>query len=181
MAFNESFVTKETNDKQEAIAEALQWFQQEEKEIFQEIENKNLATNENTEKESLNYKFLQKNSDILELMNTYWLKLDAGKKNLSFDVNIPNREDWTIKWYNNYDIILTKKWVSVITWELEIPWLFNDEEYNTPQKIDKIVDTIHNRILEQEQSNNNRVTEQTKENLENKMNAVKKVCKKLFQ
>ena len=55
MTFNESFITKETNDKQEAIVEALEWFQQEEKEIYQDIDNKELASNENTEAISLEY------------------------------------------------------------------------------------------------------------------------------
>lgn len=179
MVFGESF---ETISKEEALSEVISESKSQEKKILDSIDDytKQKATNENTEISSLNYKFSQENPDILDLMHTYWLEIDTKNKILSFEVNIPNREDWTIKWYNNYDITLTKKWASIVSWELDIPWLFNDEEY-TPNKIDTMVDKIYNRILQEEQWNDNKVTDQTKENLENKMNAVKKVCKKLFQ
>ena len=180
MVFGESF---ETASKEEALSEVISELQLQEKTILDTIDEatKAQATNEHTEIASLNYKFLQNNPDILDLMDTYWLKLDSGKKTLSFEVNMPIHEFETITWYNNYDISLNKKWASIVGWKLEIPWTFNDEEYNTAQKIDKMVDTMHNRILQEEQSNNNLVTEETKENLENKMNAVKKVCKVLFK
>ncbi|AKH33299.1 hypothetical protein XF24_00976 [candidate division SR1 bacterium Aalborg_AAW-1] len=173
----ENFEFKQS--KEQELSNILEGFHKEEKNLNNTITNKDLASEENTMIESLNYKFLQGNPDIKDLIQQYKFKIDTVNKTLSFDVDIPFYSEGTIKGYNNYKVSITKNGGSVFVGELAIPGLWNDEDYTKPENYSKLIDKIHNRILKEEASNNNKVTDGTKENLENKMNAAKKLYNKM--
>lgn len=94
--------------KEQELSNILEGFHIEEKNLNNIITNKDLASEENTMIESLNYKFLQGNPDIKKLVDQYKFKIDTVNKTLSFDVDIPFYSEGTIKGYNNYKVSITK-------------------------------------------------------------------------
>ena len=176
MAFNESFVAKETNDKQEAIAEALQWFQQEEKNLYNDVENREEASESNTKKLYYEQLLEQTNPTIAELIKNNNIEVDYDDKELTVPFKIEfSNGGGSAPTINEYKVILTQDWVQ-IKWELDenrsLSW---DEEYEW--SLDSIVNKIEKELIERAWIN----WEKLSEKIHNKLEATKKVFTALFK
>ena len=139
----ENFEFKQS--KEQELSNILEGFHNEEKNLNNTVSNKDLASEENTMIESLNYKFLQGNPDIKKLVDQHDFKIDKHNKSISFTVGAMIW--WTPKYY---DIEVTKTWL-VINGEIETDfsdWL-DDQEYN-----DKNSRTIFQKIIDRFENTN---------------------------
>jgi hypothetical protein len=113
---------------------------------------------------------------LAELRKKNKLKYNENTWEMKFDINF-DYSNWgsVAPDTNNYNIFINKKWLQV-NWELAIPWFFNDEKYNSPEALDKLINKIKNRIIKEEW----RLSQEQKESLDKTMNNAKIVFKSLF-
>lgn len=170
----------------ENISNLLVSFKQKTKKLSETIINKDKATVENTQEESLLYAMTKEVkehnptlADIIEKrQEKNNLKLDTKNKIMKFDVNfLYSQWSGSAPIHNNYNIVIRKEHDWKVTGWLAIPWLFNDEKYETPMGLDNFVSQLTQRIVKEEWP---ALSTKQEWNLKETMWDIKKIFQKIF-